>query len=107
MQRTLIQNGNFTNGARNRALPINGLQTKYKPITGFTVHPRKRVNYRPVTWHVHYAGVRVGVIVERIGRPRRRRINGNGTSPRTDLKIILVALAVAGALALVGPVPRP
>ena len=29
---------------------------------------RKRVNDRPTTWHVHYAGVRVGVIVERIGR---------------------------------------
>jgi hypothetical protein len=28
---------------------------------------RKRVNDRPVTWHVHYAGVRVGVIVERSG----------------------------------------
>ena len=30
---------------------------------------RKRVNDRPVTWHVHYAGVRVGVIVERSGAP--------------------------------------
>jgi hypothetical protein len=28
---------------------------------------RKRVNDRPVTWHVHYAGVRVGMIVERSG----------------------------------------
>jgi hypothetical protein len=28
---------------------------------------RKRVNDRPVTWHVHYAGVRVGLIVERSG----------------------------------------
>jgi hypothetical protein len=28
---------------------------------------RKRVTDRPVTWHVHYAGVRVGVIVERSG----------------------------------------
>ena len=28
---------------------------------------RKRVNDRPATWHVHYAGVRVGVIVERSG----------------------------------------
>jgi hypothetical protein len=28
---------------------------------------RKRVNDRPVTWHIHYAGVRVGVIVERSG----------------------------------------
>jgi hypothetical protein len=27
---------------------------------------RKRVNDRPVTWHIHYAGVRVGVIVERV-----------------------------------------
>jgi hypothetical protein len=25
---------------------------------------RTRINDRPVTWHVHYAGVRVGVIVE-------------------------------------------
>jgi hypothetical protein len=30
---------------------------------------RKRVNDRPVTWHIHYAGVRVGVIVERSGVP--------------------------------------
>jgi hypothetical protein len=30
---------------------------------------RKRVNDRPVTWQVHYAGVRVGVIVERSGAP--------------------------------------
>jgi len=30
---------------------------------------RKRVNDRPVTWHVHYAGVRVGMIVERSGAP--------------------------------------
>ena len=30
---------------------------------------RKRVNDRPLTWHVHYAGVRVGVIVERSGAP--------------------------------------
>jgi hypothetical protein len=30
MQRTLKQNGNFSNGARIRALPINGLQAKYK-----------------------------------------------------------------------------
>jgi hypothetical protein len=28
---------------------------------------RKRVNDRPVTWHVNYAGVRVGTIVERSG----------------------------------------
>jgi hypothetical protein len=30
---------------------------------------RKRVNDRPATWYVHYAGVRVGVIVERSGAP--------------------------------------
>ena len=24
---------------------------------------RKRVNDRPATWHIHYVGVRVGVIV--------------------------------------------
>jgi hypothetical protein len=30
---------------------------------------RKHVNDRPETWHVHYAGVRVGVIVERSGAP--------------------------------------
>jgi hypothetical protein len=30
---------------------------------------RKRVNNRPMTWHVHYAGVRVGVVVERSGAP--------------------------------------
>jgi hypothetical protein len=34
---------------------------------------RKRVNDRPITWHVHYAGVRVGVIVERSGVPRSAR----------------------------------
>jgi hypothetical protein len=28
---------------------------------------RKRANDRPLTWHVHYAGVRVGMIVERSG----------------------------------------
>jgi hypothetical protein len=28
---------------------------------------RKRINDRPETWHVHCAGVRVGVIVERSG----------------------------------------
>jgi pilus assembly protein Flp/PilA len=28
---------------------------------------RKRVSDRPVTWHIHYAGVRVGVISERSG----------------------------------------
>jgi hypothetical protein len=28
---------------------------------------RKRANDRPLTWHVHYAGVRVGVIIERSG----------------------------------------
>jgi hypothetical protein len=27
----------------------------------------ERVNDRPVTWHAHYAGVRVGMIVERRG----------------------------------------
>jgi hypothetical protein len=30
---------------------------------------RKRVIDRPETWHIHYAGVRVGVIVERSGAP--------------------------------------
>jgi hypothetical protein len=30
---------------------------------------RKRVNDQPETWHVHYAGVRVGVIIERSGAP--------------------------------------
>jgi hypothetical protein len=30
---------------------------------------RKRVNDRPITWHIHYAGVRVGVIIERSGAP--------------------------------------
>ncbi len=28
---------------------------------------RKRVNDRPERWHVHYAGVRVGLILERSG----------------------------------------
>jgi hypothetical protein len=30
---------------------------------------RKRVNDRPETWHIHYAGVRVGVTVEHSGAP--------------------------------------
>ena len=30
-------------------------------------HPQARSNDRPLTWHVHFAGVRVGVIVERSG----------------------------------------
>ena len=37
----------------------------------------KRVNDRPETWHVHYAGVRVGVIVDRSGAPPRQ-IGGSG-----------------------------
>ncbi len=55
---------------------------------------RKRVNDRPETWHVHYAGVRVGVIVERSGaqpssdlwqnreqqKSRHRVENGDGFS---------------------------
>jgi hypothetical protein len=34
---------------------------------------RRRVNDRPVTWDFHYAGVRVGMIIERIGNlgPRK------------------------------------
>jgi hypothetical protein len=31
---------------------------------------RKRVQNRPETWHVHYAGVDVGVIAERSGAPK-------------------------------------
>src|ERR1035437_3272742 len=38
---------------------------------------RKRVNDRPATWHVHYAGVRVGVIVERSASQTPRSL-GNG-----------------------------
>jgi hypothetical protein len=38
-------------------------------IRGMPALTRKRVNDRPVTWHVHYAGVRVGVNVERSGAP--------------------------------------
>jgi hypothetical protein len=30
---------------------------------------RKRVNDRPQTWYVHFAGVRVGAIIERSGAP--------------------------------------
>src|ERR1019366_118985 len=47
---------------------------------------RKRINDRPETWHVHYAGVRVGLIVERSG-PRRYRINGNGAAGFTRAAI--------------------
>jgi hypothetical protein len=36
---------------------------------------RKRVNDRPETWHVHYAGVRDGVIVE---RRRLREVHAEG-----------------------------
>ena len=39
---------------------------------------RKRVNDRPVTWHVHFDGVRVGVIVERSGVARAAEIRGSG-----------------------------
>jgi hypothetical protein len=31
---------------------------------------RKRVNDHPECWHIHNAGVRVGVIAERSGHPR-------------------------------------
>jgi len=30
---------------------------------------RKRVNERPDSWHIHFAGVRVGAIAERSGIP--------------------------------------
>jgi hypothetical protein len=42
---------------------ISELQLRLPELT------RKRVNDRPETWHVHYVGVRVGVIVERSGIP--------------------------------------
>src|SRR5450432_2481840 len=45
---------------------------------------RKRVNNRPVTWHVHYAGVRVGVIVERSGA---RLMSGNEFAASTPAAI--------------------
>jgi hypothetical protein len=32
---------------------------------------RKRVNDNPECWHIHYDGVRVGVIAERSGNPNR------------------------------------
>jgi hypothetical protein len=41
---------------------------------------RKRVNDRPITWHVYYAGVRVGVIVERSGVPSAHRKCGASRS---------------------------
>jgi hypothetical protein len=36
------------------------------PVPNLT---RKRVNNSPETWHIHYAGVSVGVIAERSGAP--------------------------------------
>ena len=30
---------------------------------------RRRVNDGPETWHIHYAGVQVGMIIERSGNP--------------------------------------
>jgi len=30
---------------------------------------RKRVNHQPESWHIHFAGVRVGAIAERSGVP--------------------------------------
>jgi hypothetical protein len=30
---------------------------------------RKRANDRPETWHIHFADVRIGVIVARVGAP--------------------------------------
>ena len=37
---------------------------------------RKPVNDRPEAWHIHYAGVRVGMIVERSG------VSGLSKSPQ-------------------------
>ncbi|ERR1019366_4953985 len=44
---------------------------------------RKRVNDRPVTWYVHYAGVRVGVIVERSGA---RHVRQTATSSASSIR---------------------
>ncbi len=43
---------------------IKGIRCSRQPAL-----TRKRVSDRPLTRHVHYAGVRVGVIVERSGAP--------------------------------------
>jgi hypothetical protein len=43
-----------------------------------TALTRKRVTDRPETWHIHYAGVRVGVIVEKRSGARRHQISGSG-----------------------------
>jgi hypothetical protein len=46
--------------AREICLPAQiALQWRMPALT------HKRVNDRPVTWHIHYAGVRVGLIVDR------------------------------------------
>jgi hypothetical protein len=55
---------------------------------------RKRVNDRPETWQVHYAGVRVGVICERSGAPTSsasRRVH--------QMRIFIGGLAFVGILA--------
>ena len=43
---------------------------------------RKRVNDRPETWHIRYAGVSVGMILERSG-VAKARIRGNGVVAST------------------------
>ena len=50
---------------------------------------RKRVNERPDSWHIHFAGVRVGAIAERSGVPRRRQIGGNG--PAVSIQVVIRA----------------
>ena len=44
-----------------------------KPVRGFdTTVPtlsRKQINEQPERWHIHYAGVRVGLIQQRSGAP--------------------------------------
>jgi len=64
---------------------------------------RKRVNDRPVTWHVHYAGVRVGLIIER--RPAEfsylRGISADRLAPsilKYTIECMMIAITSAQAI---------
>ena len=56
-----------------------------KPVRGFdTTVPtlsRKQINEQPERWHIHYAGVRVGLIQQRSGAPLIKIPASNDTAP--------------------------
>lgn len=47
--------------------PAASLPTRLALQWAMPALTRKRVNDRPETWHIHFAGVRVGMILERGG----------------------------------------